>query len=273
MFCLQLARPLKERFGYNSKELDLVRRAVSVEHRRSSLGFGFSQRIELRAHYSRPCEILRMRVQSRYSVCGSVLEIELMGELVKHNVLSVTRITRAMTRGIPGKNKRAKSVGRVSKAMFGALFPDSAAHMTDAFFRVARWVYKNGSEVGVVISFTVQKKKTRLSRDCHPHLIRQLQSPATLKMLLGQKYLDVSDQLRLIIGGETTEDRKVALEGFTPRRIEWLGSKSVPSPVGKKSKCHDLNLFVMGMGPALPPGCGRTTLAPVQPALTPETGI
>src|SRR5665647_3063375 len=145
--------------------------------------------------------------------------------------------------------------------------------MTDTLFRVAGWINENRRKVRVVISLTVKKEKTRLSRDCHSHLISQHQTSAAFKMLLGQKYLDVADQLRLIRWGKPKEDWKVALERGMPCRIQWLGSETIPPPVCKKSKCHDLNLLAMGTGLALPRRCGSTTLAPVHTTHTPETGI
>src|ERR1019366_9250286 len=58
-------------------------------------------------------------------------------------------------------------------------------------------------------------------------------------MLLGEKYLDVTEQLRLVFLREPEEDRKVAFESRTPCGVERICTKALAPPVSKKSECHD----------------------------------
>src|SRR5450759_3330785 len=111
MFRLERARPFEERLCCNGKKLDRVRRSVSIENRRNSSSLRYSQRVELCAHHSRPCDVLCMTIESGRSISGPVLEVELMRELMQNHILPVTWITRAVTCSIPRKNECSESVG------------------------------------------------------------------------------------------------------------------------------------------------------------------
>src|SRR6266550_1574726 len=79
---LQRARPLEEGFSDHRKELSGVSRAVGVEKRLRSNPGRVPQRFELSTHHASPRQILGARGERWCSVGPSVLEIELMRELV-----------------------------------------------------------------------------------------------------------------------------------------------------------------------------------------------
>ena len=77
-----------------------------------------------------------MRVERRSAICVFVLEVELVRELVEHDVVAVARITCAVAHGIPCEYQRTQPTSGVAKPVFGAFFPDSATDVTHVFFGV-----------------------------------------------------------------------------------------------------------------------------------------
>ena len=88
---LERPRPLEERFGDHRKKLGGIGRAVLVDQRRESRVGCVAEGVELRAHDSPPGEIIGVGLEVRSAVAALILEIELVGEFVEHQVLAVGR--------------------------------------------------------------------------------------------------------------------------------------------------------------------------------------
>ena len=87
-------RALEERFRRNGKELSWIGGAVGAEHGIEPHCSGSPQSSELRAHHSRPCEILCVGLERGCTVGVLVLEIELMSKFVENDVLPIGGIGR-----------------------------------------------------------------------------------------------------------------------------------------------------------------------------------
>src|SRR5687768_8724877 len=112
---LELRRALEERFGCHRKELRGILRAVRVEQGGLARIGRAPQRLELIAHYLRPRPYLRAAVERRRAVRAAVLEIELMGELVQDEVVSVARIGGPSPDLVPGEYDCAQVPLRVAE--------------------------------------------------------------------------------------------------------------------------------------------------------------
>src|SRR3954462_6071898 len=123
-------RPLEKSLGNHGKELRRIRGAVVVQESvLAGLG-GFTQRVELRAHHPRPRPIIVMTLQRRRAVAAAVLEIELVRELVQHQVHAIVRLRRAAMDCIPGENERAESLAGVTEPVLATFLPNSAAEVS-----------------------------------------------------------------------------------------------------------------------------------------------
>ena len=122
-----------------------------------------------------------------------------------------------MTDRVPGKNQRAESTAGVAESVFAAFFPNAAADVTVLVRGVAGRIHDDGNELRVVISLAMKQKEACLARDRNAHFVGQLEPTDPLETLLRQKYLCVTEQLRLIGWREPSEDWKIALEDRSPR--------------------------------------------------------
>ncbi len=61
-----------------------------------------------------------------------------------------------------------------------------------------------------------------MSGDRHPDLISQLETTASLEMLLGQEYLHMLEKLGLVFLRKPAEDREVVFDDCPPVRGERL---------------------------------------------------
>ena len=140
-----------------------------------------------------------------------------MCELVEHEIHAIIRLGGAFAHRVPGENESAEVMAGVPKAMFAAFLPDAAAYVPLFVGNVARWIDEDRNQLRVVVGLAMQEQQARLSGDGDANLVGEHQPTAALEMLLGEKYLGVTEQLRLIFRGETVEDGQIALEYFAPR--------------------------------------------------------
>lgn len=222
--------PLEECLGSNSKELGRIRRPISVQKGGMTLGFRSPQRIELRTHYSRPRQILRMSRQVGRAVGRSIFEIELMRELMQHEIFAIGWIARAVSHRIPCEYESAKLARGVTEPMLRTFFPKTIANVPLRLFRVAARIDENRMQVRVVVRLAMKKKQASLRGDRHPDLIRQNETAAPLEMLLGEKDLNVLEKLRLIFRRKTAEDVEIVFDDLTPTRRERLSFEPLPAP-------------------------------------------
>ena len=66
-----------------------------------------------------------------------------------------------------------------------------------------------------------------------PDFISQLETAASLKVLLGQKDLNVPKKLGLIFRRKAAEDSEIVFDDLTPMRRERLCSKPLPAPAAE----------------------------------------
>src|SRR6185436_10279179 len=216
MILAQCARTLEERFGDHRKEFRRIGGAVVVEKSVVARLGGFTQRVELRAHYPRPRAIVAVVLQRRRPVAAPILEIELVGELVEHQVHSVVRLRRAAMDRIPRQDQRAKLVAGVSEAMLATFLPNAAADVALFVGDVFGWINENRRQLRVVIGLAMQQQQARLSRDGNTDLVGEHEPAASLEMFFRQKVLGVAEQLGLVFRSKAMEDGEVAFENLPP---------------------------------------------------------
>ena len=108
--------------------------------------------------------------------------------------------------------------------------------MPFAFYYIARGVNQDRDQPRIIIRPAMQKEQARLRRDRHPDLIRQFQSAAAFKALLGEEHLHVAEQFRLILGREPVKERHVARDDRAPFVRHRLRAQLPPPPLPGESK-------------------------------------
>src|SRR5436190_14378781 len=120
--------------------------------------------------------------------------------------------------------------------MLFARFPDRPLKMPLSMGNVGRWINKDGAQLRVIVRLSMEKEKTRLASNRETDLVRQLESAATLKLLLSQEDLNVPQKFSSILGRKSAEEGKIAGESQSPRRWDDLCTQSPASPLLQKTE-------------------------------------
>jgi hypothetical protein len=123
---LELRRSLEERLCGNREELRGILGAVRIQHRRLTVIGRAPQGLELLAEHLCPRPNLRAAVEHRRAVGAAILEVELMRELVQHEVVTIVRVRRAGLRFVPRQHDRPQVPLRVTEQRLVRLGPDPA---------------------------------------------------------------------------------------------------------------------------------------------------
>ena len=94
-------------------------------------------------------------------------------------------------------------------------------------------------KIRVVVRLAMKEKQARLRGDRYANLIGELETAASLEMLLRQKNLDVSEKLRLVFRRKAPEDREIVFDDLSPVRGERLRLESLPATTGKQSEDNE----------------------------------
>src|SRR3954463_5822234 len=141
-----------------------------------------------------------MAVEGRRSIAATILEVELVRELVQHQVHSIVRLRRTAMHRVPRQHQRAKSLRGVPEPVFAGFFPDTTTDVPLFIGDVTGWIDENRCQLGVVIGLTMLQEQASLSGDRDADLVGEHETAAALKMFLGEKYLGVAEQLGLVFG-------------------------------------------------------------------------
>ena len=156
------------------------------------------------------------------AVAALVLEIQLVRELVEHEVLAIGWLGRAVANRVPRQHQSAESFGGVAESVFAAFLPDATADVALLVRGVAGRVDDDGDQLGVVIGFAMKQEQARLSRDRDANFIGQIEPARALEIFLRKKYLHMPEEFFLIRCREAAEDGKIPLEDCAPRRWNRL---------------------------------------------------
>src|SRR5439155_19991031 len=110
--------------------------------------------------------------------------VQLVGELVQHQIPPVRRICCAAFRFVPGNYQRAKLARSMTKQSVRALLPNLTLKVTVLVRLVARRVNQNGDQPPVIICFAMKQKKTRLRGKRYMDFFVELNATAAFKILL-----------------------------------------------------------------------------------------
>jgi hypothetical protein len=124
----------------------------------------------------------------------------------------------------------------LTEPWFATFVPDITLEVPRFVRCVTRGIGKNRSQLGVVISRAMQEKKARLGCDRDPDLLGDFKPAAAFEMFFGEKDLDVTEELGLILGREAAENWKVACDDRSPCWRKRLGTQSLPSLLLQKPK-------------------------------------
>src|SRR5207253_4204469 len=108
MLPLELQRPFEEGFRRNREELGLAGGAVRIEGRKALCGAIVTESFVLLTQHASPSPQRAGREQG-HAVPYAVLPIQLVRELVEHDVLAVRRIARPPHHLVPGHYDHAQA--------------------------------------------------------------------------------------------------------------------------------------------------------------------
>src|SRR5215467_10298902 len=139
-----------------------------------------------------------------------------MRELVENDILAVRGIGRAPFHRVPRQHHRAHRARGFAGSMRFAFFPNLSGDWAILVNKIGGWINENRQQPRKVIGLAMQQQQASLRRDRHSNLIGDFLFSAALKIFLRKKYLDVIEQLRLILVRKSNEKRNVAFDGLQP---------------------------------------------------------
>src|SRR5688500_2063686 len=145
-----------------------------------------------------------------------------MRKLVKNEILTIRRIARAMPNRIPRANQCAQVSSAVAQPGRRTLLPQTATDVTLRGFRISARIYQNRMKVRVVVGLAMKKHQARLRCDRDPDLVSELQTSASLEVLLAKKDLHMLEKLSLVFRRKAAEDGEVVLDDCSPVRRKRL---------------------------------------------------
>src|SRR5687767_14209308 len=87
----------------------------------------------------------------------------------------------------------------------------------------------------------MQQQQGRLRGDRQADLVAHEQSRGSLEMLFLEQHAHVAEELLLIVGGETREDRNARLDHASPVLLKWLGAEALaPSSLAREDHARKL---------------------------------
>jgi hypothetical protein len=81
---------------------------------------------------------------------------------------------------------------------------------------VCQWINKNRQETGEIVCLAMQQQKTRLRRDSHADLVRDLETATSFEPFFGKEYLNVTKQFEAIAPGQFMKKDNMTLNQRQP---------------------------------------------------------
>lgn len=227
MFVAQFFGFFEEAFGGHGEKLGWIFRTVVIQQR-FALGFRvIAELLELATQHACPLGVARSLRQNRRAVRVPVFLIQLMRELMKHEVLPIVDAHCSRAHRIPRQHYCTR-VPRFSEAV-AVLCSDDVPRIIQFLRHISARVHEDGAQPCVAIRLAVQQEQASLGGDDHFHLGREFEAAATLKILLGEKHLDMSLQLFLVGVGQSGKQGEPSFKAVAPFRREWLNSQALSS--------------------------------------------
>jgi hypothetical protein len=117
---------------------------------------------------------------------------------------------------------------------------------------VRQWINKNGQQTGEIVCPAMKQEQTRLRRNSHADLIRDLETGASFKTLFRKKYLDVTEQFEAIGLGQFMKKYDMTLNHPQPFLREWPRSQATSPSLLQELKDHmkiNVTMFVLADAP------------------------
>ena len=157
---------------------------------------------------------------------GTVLSIQLMGELVQDQVSAILEVGRSSANIIPRKDDDPVGPGLPSVDVF-TFESDAVPERLDGLGDVGAGVDEDRGQLGVDIGITVEQEQASLSGDGHLDLIVQHQSAATFEVFLGEQDLDEAVEFESVGLRKASVKAYVLLDDRQPVRWKRRGPQSI----------------------------------------------
>ena len=209
----------------------------------------------LGGHHAGPLGVGGAGGQAGCSVHAAGFAVELVGELVEHDVAAVVRLLGAALHIRPGQHHGPAGSGGVQAV------PTLAGHGGDALVHHAPgaggadepgergWVEQHGGAAGEVVGVAMQQQQAGLGGDQHTHLVGDGQAVAALEAFLGQEDGDVPEQFATVGLAEPVPVGEAAAQDGLPGGRYGAGTHGGAAAISKPAEEHG--------GSTVQPGCQR----------------
>src|SRR6266536_133251 len=226
MLPLELHRPFEERFRRDGEELGLIGRAVGVEHGRSPRGGVLPKSLVLRAEDTGPGP-KRGRREQRRPVSLAILLVQLMRELVQHDVAPIGRVARSADDVVPGDHYDAAPPGFAAE--WRGLFHDPGKVPAEDVLRDdSVRIDQHRPQRRVTKTFQAEEQETCFGRDRHFHRVGDGEAGASFEVLLGDEDLHEPQQALTLGRAQAAREGYVTLENVIPGGGDRLRAERDP---------------------------------------------
>jgi len=221
MLALELERLLKERFGRDREKLGLVGRPVVIQRRPPIMSNVPAQPLVLLREHAAP-RAQCARPQQRCAVRHAVFRIELMRELVQHDVFPIDGITRPADRVVPRDHDNAVAP-RFAHQPDGGRYHLARSGRPGELRNESVRIHEHCSERRVARAFEMEQQQARSRRNRDLNLFGEGEPTASLEVFARQKYLHQPEQALLLVRPQRSSERDIALHDGVPRVRDRAG--------------------------------------------------
>src|SRR5581483_9295781 len=238
---LERDRLLEKRFGHDREELGGARRPVGIDVGVDAARSRALESGELAAQDASPRRVEPAPLEQRRAVDDAVLGVELVRELVQHDVVRVVHVPPGGDDVVPREHDRPARP-RLAEPCRVELVHDSVRPALDDARDVGVRVDDDRDELRVVRRRRpVEEKDAGVRRDRHADLVRHLEATRALEVLLGEEDLEEAEGLRAVAVVEALPDRDVALDDREPVRREGRLAETPTAPLAQSEhRAEDL---------------------------------
>ena len=157
--------------------------------------------IEVVAEHPRPGDVHRTPRQNRRAIAGAGLLVQLVGELVQHDVVAVVNVGGAGDHTVPGQDHHVARPRFAKAGLRLVVGPGPSRVRATGRHQIGRRIHQDGDEVRIIVGLAMEEQDAGLRGDRDPNLVGDLEAATSFETLLCEEHLDVSGELLPVPGG------------------------------------------------------------------------
>ena len=178
----------------------------------------------------------------------AVLLVQLVGELVQHDVVPVVDVRGARHHAVPGQDHHVARP-RFAQAGLRRLIGEAMRRSAPARHEIGRRIDQDGDEARVVVRLAVKEQHAGLRGDRDADLVGDRQAAAPFEALLGQEDLYVAQELLPILERQARRVGDVLLDDRAPLSGKGTASDGLSPPTFEPPEHGGAARLGRGAGP------------------------